>query len=71
MMRAALNSWKTTLVACLLAADAIGHAVIDTLDGNPATVADWNLVIVLLLAAAGMLFARDADKTSKEAGLKP
>jgi hypothetical protein len=70
MMRAALNSWKTTLVACLLAADAIGHALMATLDGNPAT-ADWNLVIVLLLAAAGMLFARDADKSSKEAGLKP
>lgn len=69
MFKAALVSWRTTLAACLLALDAVMHAVASLLDGNPLTNPDWNQVIVLLVAAAGLLFARDATVTSEQSGV--
>jgi hypothetical protein len=71
MLKAALTSWRTTLTACILALDALGHAAVSLFDSDPLTTPDWNTVIVLLVAAAGLLFARDASVTSKESGLTP
>lgn len=62
MLAPFMKSWKTTTVAFLLAADAIGHAVMALLDTDPATVPDWNAVIVMVMAAVGLLFAKDADR---------
>jgi hypothetical protein len=70
MLRAALNSWKTTTVAFLLAANAIGSALVAVLDSDAATNPDWNLVVSLVAAAVGMLLARDADKSSQDAGIR-
>jgi len=71
MFTAALKSWRTTLTACILALDAIGHAVVATIDSNPLTTADWNSVIMQLVLAAGLLFARDASVSSQESGIRP
>lgn len=70
MLRAALNSWKTTTVAVLLAVNGILTAVMAMLDADPATNPDWNLVVSLIVAAVGMLLARDADKSSQDAGIR-
>ena len=67
---AVANSWKTTILAILLFGDALGHAAMALLDSDPATVPDWNLVVALAVAAAGLAFARDADKSSQDAGIR-
>ena len=71
MFKAALASWRTTLTACILAVDAILHAATALLDGNPLTTPDWNTVVVLIVAAIGMFFARDASVSSQESGIRP
>ena len=71
MFKAALTSWRTTLAACILALDAIGHAVLATIDNDPLTNADWNSVLMLLVAAIGLLFARDANVSSQDSGIRP
>ena len=71
MFKAALVSWRTTLAACLLAIDAILHAVSALVDGNPLTNPDWNTVVMLLVAAGGLLFARDASVSSQDSGVRP
>lgn len=58
-----VKSWKTTLVAVLIAANAAIHAVLVTCDSDPATNPDWNVVIALVVAAIGLFFAKDADRT--------
>ena len=69
-VRAFANSWKTTTVAVLLAIDSVIHAGMNLLDSDPATNPDWNVVIALWIAAFGMLFSRDADKSSQDAGVR-
>lgn len=66
---ATAKSWKTTAVAFILAVNATLSAVGALLDSDAATNPDWNLVVALYVAAFGMLFARDADKTSKDSKL--
>ena len=58
-----VRSWKTTIVAALVAVNAVLHAVLATLDGDPATVPDWNVVIALTVVAIGLFFSKDADRT--------
>lgn len=69
MLKAALTSWRTTLTACILAIDAILHATSVIIDSDPTTNPDWNTVVVLLVAAVGLLFARDANVSSKMSGV--
>ena len=71
MLKPFVASWRTTATACILALDAIGHAVSALIDSDPGTNPDWNTVIMLLVAAAGLLFARDANVSSQESGIRP
>jgi hypothetical protein len=71
MFKAALASWRTTLTACILAVDSILHAVSALIDGDPATNPDWNTVVVMVVAAIGLFFARDASVSSQESGIRP
>jgi len=57
-----VTNWKTTAVGILTAAVAWGNAIIAQIDGNTATVADWNLAVVATMAAVGFIFAKDAAK---------
>lgn len=69
-MKAIVSSWKTTLAACLLAGGALCEAVSWTIDADPTTNADWSKVVALLVVAAGLLFARDADRSSQDSGIR-
>lgn len=70
MWKALTANWKTSLTAVLLALGAIGSATLAMIDSDPLTVPDWNKVVVVLIAAAGLLFARDADKSSQDSGIR-
>ena len=70
MFKAVTSSWKTTTVAILLAVDAGLHAAMALMDNDPLTVPDWNMVVVLVVAAVGMLFARDANVSSQDAEIR-
>jgi hypothetical protein len=70
LLTASVRSWKTTALGVLMAVDAVGHAVMSLIDGDPLTNPDWNVTIMLVAAAIALIFARDADVSSKEAGLK-
>lgn len=50
---------------------AVGNALKAQFDNDPATVADWGLVVALVIAAVGLLRARDNNKSSEEVGAKP
>lgn len=61
---------KTTVLAFLAAFTEWGGQLQAALDGNVATVPDWNGAITLTLVAIGLLFARDADVSSEKSGAK-
>lgn len=66
-----LKSWKTTLAGFGLALTSIGTALTGQFDADPATTADWPTAIALLVAAFGLLAARDNAVSSERAGAKP
>ena len=67
-LQKAARSKKTTAAAILLAVSGLLTALSFSLDSDPDTVADWSLVVTQLVAAGGLLFARDSDKRSEDVG---
>ena len=65
-----MKSWKTTLFGAGGLATVLFTAVPALLDGDPATNPNWDLVIGAALPAIGLLFARDNNVTSEQAGVK-
>jgi hypothetical protein len=55
-----LRSWRTTLAGVILILDAVGHVAYTLLDSNPETVPDWNMLVAVIVAAVGLIFAKDA-----------
>ncbi len=68
---AGAKSHKTTAMAIITALMAILGSVQLLMDGNPDTNPDWGTVAGTLATAIGLLFARDADKSSEDSGAKP
>lgn len=63
------GSWRTSVLGILTLLGSIvtfGQAL---LDGDPATVPDFD-AIVAALAGIGLIFARDNKVSSEEAGIK-
>ena len=65
------RSWKTTLFAVLAIVSAgITMVAQPLLDGNEATVPQWSEFVSLAFAAAVGLFAREANVSSEQQGIK-
>lgn len=64
------GSWKTTVAGIAALVAALADAVVAMVDGDAATNPDWPIVIAAALAAAGLIFARDNDKSSESVGAK-
>lgn len=64
------KNWKTTgagLAAILVAG---GAALTALTDADPLTNPDWASLLAAIIAGVGLLFARDADKSSEQVGVK-
>ncbi len=65
-----MKSWKTTVAGVLTALLPVLNAVLAFLDNDPATVPDWGLAVAAITAGLGLIFARDNNVSSEEAGAK-
>jgi hypothetical protein len=63
-----MKSWKTTVAGVGAILIAVGAALSATFDTDPATVADWGAVVAATIAGIGLIFARDNNVTSEQAG---
>ena len=70
VIKAAWKSPKTTLMAILMAVSALLTACVAEFDGKEETVANWGAVIPQVIAAIGLFFARDSDKSSQDVGVR-
>lgn len=62
-----MKSWKTTTAGIIAALIAILGAVQVMMNGGSP---DWPTVIAAVMAALGLIFARDAKVSSEDEGLK-
>ncbi len=66
-----MKSWKTSLSGIAGIVGLIATGLSAQFDNDPATVAQWSIIIPAIIPAIGMLFARDNNVTSEQAGAKP
>lgn len=55
-----MKNWKTTGAAICSVVAVICMQLAAWWDGNAETVANWNTIVPVLVAAAGLIFAKDA-----------
>jgi hypothetical protein len=65
-----MKSWKTTVAGIAAIVASVAAAIVAEFDGDPATTAEWGVVITAFIAGIGLLFARDNAVSSEEAGAK-
>jgi hypothetical protein len=65
-----MKSWKTTLLGLATAMAGLGLFAKAYLDNDPSTMPDATLLVAEMTAALGLIFARDNDKSSEDAGAK-
>lgn len=64
------SSWKTTVAGIGAVLGLVGTALAAQFDNDPETVANWSVVIPAVIAAVGLIFARDNGVSSEQAGAK-
>lgn len=65
-----MKSWRTTTTAILGIVGLLAPAIAASVDGNPATDPNWQIVLPAVIAAATGLFSRDNGVTSEQVGAK-
>ncbi len=66
-----LASWRTSLAGFLAVVAVAIPTVKAAIDGDPATVPDWQIVVAAFGTFVVSLLARDNKTTSEQAGAKP
>lgn len=69
-MKVFLVSRKTTIAGILTVLGVVFSAIGLMMDGDPATNPDWMAVAAAVVAGFGLIFARDADKSSQDSGIR-
>lgn len=65
-----MKSWKTTTASISGIVGLLASAISAQLDNDPATVAQWAIVIPAIIGCASGIFARDANVSSEQQGVK-
>ena len=68
-MIANLKSWKTSSAGMTQLLYTLSGVIQDLNDNDALTNPDWNVVMLSIFSAVGLLFAKDGDKTSVSLGL--
>jgi hypothetical protein len=63
-MKSSAVNWRTTLTGCIAAVVAVLNGVVAWLDGDAATNPDYAMILALVVAAIGLIRARDDVVTS-------
>ena len=65
-----MKSWKVRLAGILTALIPVFNAVSAYLDVDPLTVPNWELALIGLSTGIGLLFTRQNNVSSEDAGIK-
>lgn len=66
-----MASWKTTVCGILgIVVAGINFIAMPMLDADPATLPNYTAFVAALTAGIGLLFARDNNVSSEQAGVK-
>jgi len=63
-------SWRTTVAGVGAILAALGQALVAQFDADPATSPEWGIFVSLVIAALGLLAARDNKVSSEQAKAK-
>jgi Flp pilus assembly protein protease CpaA len=72
-LTAAVRSTSTTVTAVLVLVMLLAKAMLNQMDDDPATVANWNAVadaVTTVLVAFGLFASRAANKSSQDSGIR-
>ena len=64
------KSWKTSAAGIAGIIIAIASCVQAQFDGDPATVPNYEVALAAVITSLGLIFARDNDVSSEQAGAK-
>ena len=70
LIKSVTVSWKTTVAALGTILALWGPTIEKLFDNDAATMPNWNIVIAGTIAAIGLIFARDVDKSSENHSTK-
>jgi hypothetical protein len=65
-----MKSWKTTGLGLGAILAALGSALVAYLDDDPATVPNVEVLVTTITVGLGLIFSRDNNVTSEDAGAK-
>lgn len=65
-----MKSWKTTVTGIAAVLTAIGSALTALFDNDPNTTLDVAVTASAIMAGIGLIFARDNNVSSEDAGAK-
>jgi hypothetical protein len=66
LFRAAVVSWKTSLVGALVFLESLAATLVAMLDDEASTEPDWNGVVMAFMVFVALLTAKDADKSTED-----
>lgn len=65
-----MKSWKTTVTGVAAILTAVGAALTALFDNDPNTTLDVTVTASAIMAGIGLIFARDNNVSSEDAGAK-
>lgn len=65
-----MKSWKTTVTGIAAVLTAVGAALTALFDNDPNTTLDITVTASAIMAGIGLIFARDNNVSSEDAGAK-